>query len=518
MATSLNKKTTNNGQKSGAKTAKAKTINKPHILEQAEATVDIRALLRMFNITGVESDKPWHQGAFEYTIEPTADGQTYPLVCRNARGTGLSGQMYNGNAYRRIPVLSRNKTGSAGIGESLYSIPVAYVDKDLAVWTSTLEVFVVGNLNGNWSTSLQRTVPDADLCFKRLCICNPFKKTDKFVFGLTPLQSDTEINELIRARNPYAYDFVANNCVDPLNYAMIPYMETLAKAGYLFIDRFYQNGRHISQSDVDCLNRLCKNGSNPAAIFKTSKAVYKVLGPAERDMQLWDTYRKLDKFGRITKETIQQSYDRAMSVKNLDLINQILAQKHAGKQIFDWETLFNYLNRLDKYEAISNDEALLLLKDYLNMCRMLGMKPRTDGDSLKREHDVAARLCRNMRNEKLAAEMLPACKELEKYNYNEGVYFVRAIENFEDLLSEATQQHSCLVSYGQDIAKRKSKIFVLREVARPDRSLITIELSSDRRSIRQALTAYNKPIRNKSQHEFLHRWLAYVRDVDRCSA
>lgn len=514
---SPNKKTTKIGHQRGVKSTKA--TNKPQILVDAEAKTDVVEFLNMFHIIGVESDRSWYtKTPFQYTIESKKSVNPYgvagyPLVCRNYSGTPAL--IMNEKLYRRIPLLGKFNKERPGSNLIRYAIPIAFVDDEMSVWHSTLKLETRHSVIGAWEPKQQKYVPDRNLTLSERCYCDPFKKVEKFVLDAVPLQSNSEIRAIIKKVNPYAAKFVDDNGVEPLHFAMIPYMETLAKAGYVFIDRFYTNSTRLTQSDADCLNRLCKYGTNPASIFKTSKAVYKVLGPYENDMQLWDTYRKLDKFGRISQDTILQSYEHAMSVKNLELINTILSQTYNGKHLFDWDTLYHYLVRLDKFEAISNDEALLLLKDYLNMCRQLGMRPRTDGDSLKREHDVAARLCRSMRNEKLADEMLPACRELEKYNYQEGVYFIRAIEGFDDLMSEATQQHSCLVSYGQDIAKRKSKIFVLREVSNPERSLITVELSNDRKSITQALTAYNKPIRNKSQHEFLHRWLAYVKDVDR---
>ena len=477
----------------------------------AEQEHDSKTLLSLFGFTGFTYDT--RAARYDYEITNTLTPNGYGLVGnRPTRGN------------RFFPFAPTMLWHDHMTQTHVLTAHVVYVDVDGTVWTADAHMTFVGEMT-RWD-SMGRTSRASDsLRLREHASCDEFKATEKYLYGAVALQSDEELTDILRNINPYACKLCRDMGGHPLSFLMAPQLETLIKAGYVFADQFigsHPGGRYSNyaswRSEIDCFNRLCRRGKSPAEIFKTSKAVYKVLGPYERSMQVWDVYRKLDKFGRISQTTLKDCYDHAMSVKNLDLINAILSQQYAGKPVFDWDSLYHYLCRLDKFEAIGNDEALLLLKDYLNMCRQLGMRPRTDGDSLKREHDVAARLCRNMRNDKLAQDMVPACAKLSRYDYQEGVYFIRAIKDFNDLLSEATQQHSCLVSYGQDIAKEKSRIFVLREMAHPERSLITVELAPDGRSIRQALTAYNKPIRNKSAHDFLNRWLAYVRDVDRSRA
>ena len=175
--------------------------------------------------------------------------------------------------------------------------------------------------------------------------------------------------------------------------------------------------------------------------------------------------------------------------------------------------VMQYLVRLDTFEAIEKKEAFMLLNDYLSMCNQLKMQPRINGDSLKREHDIAARNCRNRKNKIMAERMQNNCEKMKKYDYTEGVYFVRGIRSHDDLLDEANQQHNWVAAYGSRIANGSSYIYVLREVAKPDKSLITIELSPDGRNIRQKYLAYNQPVRNRSQSEFIDRWMKHNRLV-----
>ena len=165
------------------------------------------------------------------------------------------------------------------------------------------------------------------------------------------------------------------------------------------------------------------------------------------------------------------------------------------------------------FEAIDFKEATQLLSDYLNMCSQLHVKPNITGDSLKREHDVTARTLRNKHNEFMAEKMNSACSAMAKYNYSEEVFEIRAVKDYDDLIDEAKQQHNCVASYATVIANGTSYIYVMRTKQSPGVSLITVELEPKTKIIRQKFLAYNRPIHNKAQSEFLERWVKHVKSI-----
>ena len=174
----------------------------------------------------------------------------------------------------------------------------------------------------------------------------------------------------------------------------------------------------------------------------------------------------------------------------------------------------NYLQRLDMYEAIVCKDALVLLRDYLAMCRKIQIRPRVDSDSLRREHDVTARnyliMASKQRNERANEGIRKTWEAMSRLDYKEDIFMVRAIQSVEDLNNEASQQRNCVASYADRIVKGESWIFVMREVAHPDKSLITIEIDPNTFSIRQKYLACNQPIRNKEHSEFINRWYNYI--------
>lgn len=324
------------------------------------------------------------------------------------------------------------------------------------------------------------------------------------------LQTHEELNALLLAHNPYlfkwakAHGFTNEKILYPL---ACPWIEILEKAGYEFVGKIDR----YCQSEMQVIQRLCKNGSKPKEIFKTSKAVYTTLKNCT-DLKVWDMFRKLDKFGRISYDEVSELYQSGIRINEMQNVYQILSAQFDGKPIFNLHSLMNYLGRVDTYEAIERTEALGLLKDYIQSCLILGKKP-VFGDSLKREHDVAARLLRLKKDDVLDAQIRAVAND--KMDYKEDVFFIRSIKSYDDLLDEATQQSNSVACYGQMIAKGWRQIFVMREVANPDRSLVTVEygrggvFGSGR--IIEKRTRFNGALRNKAQSDFLRRWEAWLK-------
>lgn len=336
------------------------------------------------------------------------------------------------------------------------------------------------------------------------------------------LNSSEQMWDKVENYSPYLKKWGIEKYFDaPANLLLAPQMEQLDKAGYDFVKYIITE---ISRERPTCLarwsckkqpmiekfNRLTKPGSNLKEIFKCSKTLYQTL-KNQRDITYWDAYRKMEKTGKLNKDTLIQCIDAHYVENDLAKINSILAKEYQGKKVFTFTSLQNYLVRLDMFQAIPRGDAFTILNDYLSMCSQLNMEPRIDSDSLKREHDIAARLMRERRNEIMEEKMRDKCGYLSANNYKEDIYFIRGIEGYNDLIDEAKMQHNCVAGYADSICKRTSLIYVMREVKNPEQSLITVELSSDQKTIRQKYLAYNRPIHNKAQTEFLERWLKAVK-------
>lgn len=351
----------------------------------------------------------------------------------------------------------------------------------------------------------------------------PVKPVARYTQHLSFHQKPAELTAILKNSKPWALAWLRENGYNEdgiARWAAAPWLETLSKAGYALADKAMRDS--LTDAETEKLNRLCQNGSRPKDIFKTQKAVYETL-KSNSDIDIWDQYRRMAKTGRLAQDTVAQAYDMGLRLRDLELASHVLGAKHDGRPCFTWESLVNYLRRVDVNEAIPQGEALQLLADYLSMCRQINIAPRLDGDSLKREHDVIARLVRQRRDEEQVRKMkqyeedvararAEGASRLGRLEYHEKVYFVRPITDFDDLQDEARQQHNCVASYAGRITSGQCHILTMRETAHPGRSLVTIELAPDLKTVRQKLLAGNHQIRNKSINEFIERWRRQIWD------
>ena len=387
--------------------------------------------------------------------------------------------------------------------------PVIYFDKQGNCWSRACSVEYRGNRDGNNSPYQW----DVNFIWEgkwRLLTSLP---VDKPIF----LQTEAVREEIFKETMPYTYKYyMADNTPFSKELLMMcPQIELLEKAGYKFVRQLNYYPNSFESDVVTAFNRLIKFERNPGKlqnIFKTTKEVCKIL-KEEGNLTVWDRIRKLEKFSKSSPDEIQVIYDNHYNDRELANIQHILKQQYHDKHVFTFRSLVNYLNRVDQYEAIEAEEALQLISDYLGSCRLLDMEPKIDGDSLKREHDVAARLVREKRNEIEARKMAEGCKKLQQYNYENDRYIIRGIRNYDDLLDEAKQQHNCVASYSSRIANGTSLIFVMRRKTVPSRSFVTIELSPDLSTVRQKFEAHNCPLRNKEASDFIDEWQKHCKEV-----
>lgn len=343
------------------------------------------------------------------------------------------------------------------------------------------------------------------------------------------LTSQSDLKEILQNKNQWLKKFADEHPGIRLEYLlMAPYMETLYKANYNFAKDFLgkigdtscdnpfnhinNSWNRVDQGYLDKINRLCQQGKSPKEIFKCPKELYEAL-KNECNLDTWDHLRVMCKMDNLSPDCALLVLDQNYSDRDLRMIRGILNKDYNGKKIFTFETLANYLHRLDMHEAIERWEALEILEDYLRMCNQLEMQPKVDGDSLKREHDIAARLCRQHRNEMFSHKIAARADYLNKFNFSDNTYVIRAIKDQPDLIDEATQQHNCVAGYASWIADGKSNIFVCRKKESPDRSLVTVELSPNCGEIRQKYMAYNKPIYDRELTEFLDNWLERCKTI-----
>lgn len=434
---------------------------------------------------------------------------------------------YNADEDEKVLMIMYNPYSRKGTKEFVSQI--VYAEETGSLWSATLMIDFESHPDARYDMRLGRfTEPSWSKPVVRSFSVSSWTLVKKFENYFGTIQSKSEIEQIIKDSNPYAYQWLKQRGYDYYRYLMAPYLETLVKAGYRFADRFLKEGGSYydsyrkrlkapaqwDKSYIDALNRLCQNGTNPKEIFKMSPILFKALKD-EQDILIWDEFRKLDK--RISNPVaIKRLLDMDISRDRVKYICEILKKEYHDKPVLSVDALQKYLTRVDVYEAIGLDEALPLIRDYIVSCINIDKKPIFTGDSLKREHDVTVRMNRDYRNETYSPKIVTVGHKLEKYGYQEDTFFIRPIRDYDDLNDESMQQGNCLSAvYPARIANERSYVFVMREKKAPEKSLATVEVNHDASglSLGQHLLSHNRPITNKSQLGFIKRWMKHVQSV-----
>lgn len=84
-----------------------------------------------------------------------------------------------------------------------------------------------------------------------------------------------------------------------------------------------------------------------------------------------------------------------------------------------------------------------------------------------------------------------------------GKYLIRVPRSKDDMLDEASQQANCLATYVKAYANGETDIYFMREVSKPEESLVTVEVRDGR--VRQAYRACNRRPTDE-EIQWLNEW------------
>lgn len=140
----------------------------------------------------------------------------------------------------------------------------------------------------------------------------------------------------------------------------------------------------------------------------------------------------------------------------------------------------------------SLESFLSVLKDYLSMCEIMGVKPSLYTCYLKQTHDI---LTRNYKINPTEAQKVSFAKHYEDYKdytTKDKKYVVTHPATVDDVKQEGYNLNHCVASYILKCCQGLSRILFLRDAKTKTQSLVTIEIVN--KSIVQARGASNRPI------------------------
>ena len=132
------------------------------------------------------------------------------------------------------------------------------------------------------------------------------------------------------------------------------------------------------------------------------------------------------------------------------------------------------------------------LRDYLDMCVSMNIKPTLYSSYLKQTHDITSRNYEVKITEEQAEMFENAYKDFKPFVTEDKTYSIVRPKNAGDVKNEGSELNHCVASYISRILKRNCLIVFLRKADKLDKSLVTIEVEN--KAIVQARGASNRSI------------------------
>lgn len=132
------------------------------------------------------------------------------------------------------------------------------------------------------------------------------------------------------------------------------------------------------------------------------------------------------------------------------------------------------------------------LRDYLDMCVSMDIKPTLYSSYLKQTHDITSRNYEVKLTEEQAEMFENAYKDFKPFVTEDKTYSIVRPKNADDVKHEGSELNHCVASYISRILKRNCLIVFLRKADKLDKSLVTIEVEN--KAIVQARGASNRSI------------------------
>ena len=132
------------------------------------------------------------------------------------------------------------------------------------------------------------------------------------------------------------------------------------------------------------------------------------------------------------------------------------------------------------------------LRDYLDMCVSMDIKPTLYSSYLKQTHDITSRNYEVKLTDEQNEMFENAYKDFKPFVTEDKTYSIVRPKNADDVKHEGSALNHCVYSYLSKIIKRNCLIVFLRKTKDTDKPLVTIEIENE--AIVQARGASNRSI------------------------
>ena len=123
--------------------------------------------------------------------------------------------------------------------------------------------------------------------------------------------------------------------------------------------------------------------------------------------------------------------------------------------------------------------------------------------NLKEEHDKLQEQYKIQNETIINKAIIRRNKELSVNKYKNNKFIILPAPNLKALQDESSQQNNCVRTYAEEYANGASDIYFMREIKKPKKSLVTVEVKNNK--VVQSRIKYNNDP-NQTQLAFLNEW------------
>ncbi len=187
--------------------------------------------------------------------------------------------------------------------------------------------------------------------------------------------------------------------------------------------------------------------------------------------------------------------------KNINLIRMI-------SKLDNFKNLSSLINFKKAFELTDlNSENCVEYNDYLTMIKTMKFDMKNPKyiypKNIKEAHDKIEKEYEIVKDNLICEAIKNRGNELSKYTFNNSKYIIFPADSIESLEDESKQQHNCVRTYSERIAKGSCDIYFMRLVSDREHSLVTVEVRNN--EVVQKRTKNNQST-TAEQDKFLDLW------------
>ena len=201
---------------------------------------------------------------------------------------------------------------------------------------------------------------------------------------------------------------------------------------------------------------------------------------------------------------------RLLKEKDINKIRYLEKFIDYGESTNNLEEIANYisLDRFIKYSKMHHGNVkTYLYKDYLRFANALGFDLKNNRyafpKNLKKEHDKLEQQYEIQSKILIQKAIIKRGKELSGNKYQNNKFIILPARTLKDLQNESKQQNNCVRTYAEKYAAGTCDIYFMRDVNKPKKSLVTVEVKNNR-VVQSRIKNNNEP--NENQIQFLQNW------------